>query len=1543
MNKSLYHIIFNRARGLLQVVAEIARSHSGGGARGTAASRRCVVTVRPLNFALWVIMGQVALGGTALAQVVADPGAPGNQRPTVLQAPNGVPVVNIQTPSAAGVSRNTYKQFDVAPQGAILNNARENTQTQLGGWVQGNPWLGKGTAKVILNEVNASNPSRLNGYVEIAGSRAQLVIANPAGISCDGCGFINAHRLTLTTGTPVVNGGSLEGYRVEGGALQVHGKGMNASGTDYTNLIARSLEVNAGIWARQLQATTGVNDVSADHTRVTAKAGGGNAPAFAVDVSSLGGMYSQKIVLLGTEHGVGVRNAGTLGAQAGELVVTADGRLENSGALQAKTDTRVSARGGLANTGTLSAGRELVMNTAQDVDNRDGTLNGRRVEVNAQSLANRGGAIEQTGVQDLALRTTATTNRNGGQIGLAEAGSAGSGPGGSGNGGVPGRGSEGGGSTGSAGSGGEGGTGVVPGPTPAPQPPTRLADGALNIGKTLDNDGGRILAGGAIDLAASGGLNNDGGHLGVRQLSISGGDLANRSGELHVTDAASIRAGQVNNDNGRLQLGGPLAFTAGNLSNRAGTFHHSGTHATHLQVADTFDNSDGTLASNASQLSLSAGQLVNQRGKVNHAGDTGLKMQAGTLSGKDGQIATAGAAALRLGSADHRNATLSAARIDLTAESFDSRGGKIVASGELGNRLDVAGSLDNSQGTIATNGDLSIRAGTLGNADGTVQHAGSGRLDIAAGTLNGAGGMLASNGALSLAGETTDLRGGATRARQIGIDTGKLTTAAGSLSASGTDTLDMKVRGALDNSGGTIAGNGNLDLEAKSLGNRDGKIQAAGAADTRIAVADTLDNTGGALAAAGDTAIQAGMLLNRGGKLQAAAEAGLDVRVNGHLDNRDSGIIASGGKGKVAAGSIDNRRGALNAQGALDIGTSEGLDNRAGMIHGQGDLAARTSTLDNRGGQLNGSANVRLAGTALHNQGGKVQAGKDLAVNLSGTANNSGGLMAARDSLGVTAGIILNRDTQSADPNAPLGLQGATVALAGNRIDNTGGGIAADRHIGITGAGAGDTLDNTRGSVSSAGSIVVTANRIVNSAGTLLSGTRQSVEAESMTGDGRVLAKGDLTVALLQDFDNSGEITANGRALISTAGRLTNRSTLQAGDLEVRGSHVDNTASGQISGGRTLVAASDILSNRGLIDGGHTRIEAGTLDNVGTGRIYGDHIGIQAGSVRNREEHANGQTKAAAIAARQRLDIGAGVVNNREQALIFSAGGGSDAMNIGGALDADGHATGRAALVVNDSATIESLGGLTIDASRLRNRNLHFTSEVVQVGGPVKGMYLQPNGDPGKYDINDYVWKSWSKAGLYRNKATGAEVKAWTQYDVTRTEYETQVTRSAPALIRSGGNMTLRGDELINDKSHIFAGGALQGDLDRLRNTQVFGEHIQREQGTSQYTYSQWRGGFKRYHERKWDGEIAYAPADIIQTVDLNIAKTQQHTASNGSGYSVGRHNTAGVGGAIAGGSGTSGGASAREIIEVAAAAGSVSAPGASAGSSVLSPPGHPP
>ncbi len=204
--------------------------------------------------------------GSANAQVIVDPSAPGNQRPTVLQTTNGLPQINIQTPSAAGVSRNTYRQFDIQSNGAILNNSRTNAQTQLGGWVQGNPWLATGSARIILNEVNSANPSQLRGYIEVAGQRAEVIIANPAGVNADGAGFINANRVTITTGTPQISGGNLEGYLVQRGTVTINGKGLDATLTDYTGILARAVQINAGIWAKDLKVVTGANQINAEHT-----------------------------------------------------------------------------------------------------------------------------------------------------------------------------------------------------------------------------------------------------------------------------------------------------------------------------------------------------------------------------------------------------------------------------------------------------------------------------------------------------------------------------------------------------------------------------------------------------------------------------------------------------------------------------------------------------------------------------------------------------------------------------------------------------------------------------------------------------------------------------------------------------------------------------------------------------------------------------------------------------------------------------------------------------------------------------------------------------------------------------------------------------------------------------------------------------------------------------------------------------------------------------------------------------------------------------
>jgi filamentous hemagglutinin len=289
MNAQRFRLVFNRSRGILMAVAECVSARcKSAGSRSSLLSHPAMARWAPLAFAVFS-----ALGGSwvtmsiAHAQVVAYRNAPASQQPSITNVGNGVPLINIRTPSAAGVSRNTYEQFDVLAQGAILNNSRVNTQTQLGGWVQGNPWLAAGTARVILNEIISANPSQLLGFIEVAGSTAQVVIANPAGLTCNGCGFINASRATLTTGTPILNGGNLDGYRVEEGVVRIEGGGMDASRVGYTDIIARAVQINAGLWAQTLAVTTGSNTVDANNTQVTPIAGSGAAPDFAIDVAQL--------------------------------------------------------------------------------------------------------------------------------------------------------------------------------------------------------------------------------------------------------------------------------------------------------------------------------------------------------------------------------------------------------------------------------------------------------------------------------------------------------------------------------------------------------------------------------------------------------------------------------------------------------------------------------------------------------------------------------------------------------------------------------------------------------------------------------------------------------------------------------------------------------------------------------------------------------------------------------------------------------------------------------------------------------------------------------------------------------------------------------------------------------------------------------------------------------------------------------------------------------------------------------------------------------
>ncbi|HEJ7138115.1 TPA: DUF637 domain-containing protein [Serratia marcescens] len=271
-----------------------------------------------------------------------------NGNTQVVIKPGNVPVVNIATPNGAGISHNTYKDFNVGPQGAVLNNATHGGKTQLGVEIysaQGNTYLKGKPAELIINEVIGGSRSELQGKLEVFGNKANVMIANPNGITCDGCGFINAPGVTLTTGKPQFDKqGALEALEVKKGGVTIGGKGLDGSGADYVDIISRATELNGKINAQNLSLTQGANRISFKDGSIKPLAGEGAKPQLAVDTKALGGMYANKIRLVANEDGVGV-NLKDLTSKQRDITLSVNGNLVLNGTTHSKGDLNVSAKG----------------------------------------------------------------------------------------------------------------------------------------------------------------------------------------------------------------------------------------------------------------------------------------------------------------------------------------------------------------------------------------------------------------------------------------------------------------------------------------------------------------------------------------------------------------------------------------------------------------------------------------------------------------------------------------------------------------------------------------------------------------------------------------------------------------------------------------------------------------------------------------------------------------------------------------------------------------------------------------------------------------------------------------------------------------------------------------------------------------------------------------------------------------------------------------------------------------------------------------------
>ncbi|QYD71072.1 hemagglutinin repeat-containing protein [Paraburkholderia edwinii] len=1306
-----------------------------------------MLSMRHIAFAALCALGMQPL--QIDAQVTAAPTSAGS-KPIVGVTANGLPVVQIATPNGAGVSNNAYTQYNVGPQGLILNNSPGNVLTQQAGYVTGNPNLASGSARVILNQVIGGSPSQLLGYTEVAGQRAEVVIANPAGIYCNGCGFINTSRGILTTGTPVFGGtGSLDAFHVTGGQIQIGAAGLDGSQADQVDLIARSVAINGKAWAGQsLNVVAGNNDVRHDDLSAQWLGPDGNSPGVAIDVAQLGGMYAGKIRLVGTETGVGVNSAGTIASQAGDLQLNSQGKVSLSGTTSANGNVTISGAGDVANSGSVYATQNTAVNSQSQVDN-SGTV----AALGNTSIT--GASVNSTGA--LGAGVDANGNVTGaGSLAVTGAGSVSA-------------------------------TGQ------------QIAGGNLAMsGSSLNMAGSQTLAKGNVSLTATG-AGGDTGNLahtgaalqagGSLTVNAASGDIDNTAGQLEAAGAVNVSAANVQNSAGRIvsdNTDGLTLTASGQITNAAGTTAQAATGGViggngnvDIKAASLTNNGTVTAAQHLAVTAL--GTLDNSGGTLSGAT---LAANAASLKNANGAI-SANTVAMTVPQFDNSGGQIAANQLTVSASNLTNAHGKLTQLGSGAMGLDISGTLDNANGgVIQTNStDLTLAPASLNNNGGTITHAGTGTLTIdtanGSGAVSNVGGAIVSNGRMAVSAGSVDNTGGSVTAAQ---------------------TLDTTVAGALDNSGGTLSAQ-TVTTRAASFTNADGVVSGNSVSMT----VPQLDNSNGKIIA-NQLDLTATNLTNERGSLTQLGANAMGFDVSNAIDNSNGGVIQTNSTDlSLASASINNNGGTITHAGAgtltIEPGNGAGsLTNVGGRIVTNGLASVRVGSLDNTGGTLaSQGAMSAIVQAVLNNTNGRLSSGSALTVSSGGALLNAGGVIGAGgavtdSTLNVTAASIdnsggavtnvgtgattINGGSQIVNRNAG-GVAGmgsisgnGNVSLSASSVSNTQGGQLSGANLLINAS----NLDSSGGAIgnvaNTSGDVGITTGTLNVTNGQINASRNLSVAASTLLGGGRYSAVNDLTLNLQGSFatDPNYSFTAGHNLTFTLPGTFSNAGAFAAvNGLTVNAGDIAN--SGTLAAGGLLSTHSNTLTNTGTIVGGSVSLSAvQTLSNLGTSALIGatDSAGkleLLSADIENRDDTT--ATDAQAMTA------------------IYGLG----QVVLAGGKDANGNYT-NANLVRNQSGLIQSSGDMQIAANQVTNtRRAMGTSGFTSAVNPdlLASLGISLSGQTGQVGVKDPD----SIGGVYVEPPHGGQWNSTYQFTTyTGVAVASTVTTISPeSQIIAGGNL----------------------------------------------------------------------------------------------------------------------------------------------------------
>ncbi|HFL4606828.1 TPA: contact-dependent inhibition toxin CdiA [Escherichia coli] len=1318
------------------------------------------------------------------------------------KAANGVPVVNIATPNGAGISHNRFTDYNVGKEGLILNNATGKLNpTQLGGLIQNNPNLkAGGEAKGIINEVTGGNRSLLQGYTEVAGKAANVMVANPYGITCDGCGFINTPHATLTTGRPVMNAdGSLQALEVTEGSITINGAGLDGTRSDAVSIIARATEVNAALHAKDLTVTAGANRITADG-RVSALKGEGDVPKVAVDTGALGGMYARRIHLTSTESGVGV-NLGNLYAREGDIILNSAGKLvlKNSlaGGNTTVTGTDVSlsgdnkAGGNLSVTGTtgltlnqsrLVTDKNLVLSSSGQIVQNGGELTaGQNAMLSAQHLNQTSGTVNAA--ENVTLTTTDDTTLKGRSIAGKTL-------------------------TVSSGSLNNGGT-LVAGRDATVKTGTFSNTGTvqgngLKVTATDLTSTGSIKSGSTLDISARNAtLSGDAGAKDSARVTVSG-TLENR-GRLVSDDVLTLSATQINNS-GTLSGAKELVASADTLT----TTEKSVTH------------SDGNLMLNSASSTLagetSAGSTVSVKG--NSLKTTATAQTQGNSVSVDVQNAQLD------GTQAARDILTLNASEKLTHSGKSSAPSLSLSAPELTSSGVLVGSALNTQSQTLTNSgllqgkaSLTVNTQRLDNQqNGTLYSAADLTLDIPdirnSGLITGDNGLTLNTASLSNPGK---IIADTLNVRATTLDGDGLLQGAGALALAG-DTLsqgrngrwltadDLSLRGKTLNTAGTTQGQ-NITVQADRWANS-GSVLATG--NLTASATGQLTSTGDIMSQ-GDTTLNAATMDNRGSLLSAGT-----LSLDGNsLDN--SGTV-QGNNVTLHHSNTDNS-GTVTGLSGLTLHSADGLTN-SGALLSQNSLTLSAGDVTNSG-RIQGQ-NITLDASSLTSSGA-VQSALDLALTLSGDViAATGSKITALGDARLSGKVLGNQGLISAK----------TLEVNGDSLSN-GGEISGVNDLNVTLSG---NLQQ-HGKMLTGGALNVNARDISNSG--QLQGADNRITASSLTNSGRVQGDSGLTLTLLNALTNqaSGVLLSQNASALS-APVLTNDGTIQGNGKTTLSAATQAHNSGKILSGGELTFTTPDYSGSGWLQATDLMLNVAKL--AGNGTVMATNQATLTGnSLTNR-----GLFQAAQLNVNTQTITNSGTLLGNQGLTIK----GNSLNNAGGKVFSGGDMlaemvslSGAGQLVALGNLTLKLTRGLTAQGVIAANKQLSVSSQ----GDITNGATLQGNGitlnAAGRLTNNGQLTAgngttALSGSGIAMNASgslqAGGDVSLTSRGDITLDGF-TGTTGSLvltaagavinTALLYAGNNLSLFASTIRNHHGDMLAGDSLvmQKDVSGAANAEV--------------------------------------------------------------------------------------------------------------------------